>query len=344
MRGVVAAGFGVVLVVSLFTGLAAADTRVGGTVVVDADERVGDVSATGGTVIIEGTVDGDLRAYGGDVIIRDGGEVTGIVRAYGGDVRIDGAVQGNVLAYGGSVTLGEPGTVERSFGAVGSHVTIAGTVGGDANSIASTTTVGETAAVEGNLNHVGDLEDRGGTVGGVVQSADDLALGPPTEVIAAAFFAFMFVADLLLGAVLLWVSPRFADSATQTVRTEPLRTVGVGLVTVVGVVLAIVGLAVTVFGLPLAVALFMLAVVLAWVARVYGQYTLGAISLSFTTVENRYLALFAGVVGVTLLGLIPYLGALIELLVFLLGAGVVALGVRAAQRLIAENRGGLTDI
>ena len=337
----------VLLLVAALTALpavVAADTRVGGTVVVSEDETVGDVSATGGTVVIEGTVDGDLRAYGGDVRIAEGAEVTGIVRVYGGDVHIDGAFGENALVYGGSVTLGETGSVDRSFGAVGGDVRLDGTVGGDVTAIAGSVTLGSTATVEGNLFHVGTLVDEGGVVEGVTQEAGDLGLAPPIGPFAYLAGALLFVSNLLLGAILLRLGPRFADAATDTVVAEPLRTVGAGLVGIAAVALGVVALTITIIGVPLAVALLAVGLVLAWIASIYGRYVVGAWALSYTDVDNRYLALVVGVVGVGLIGLFPYVGVVVRATVFLFGAGVVALGVRNAYELIASNRRGLADL
>ncbi|MFT4885188.1 MAG: hypothetical protein ACI8U4_002710 [Natronomonas sp.] len=337
MRRVTLVVLGLSVALSLFTGVGAAETMVGGTVVIESGETVTDVTATGGEVVVRGTVDGDLRAYGGDVHIAEGGEVTGIVRAYGGDVRIDGTVQGNALVYAGNTTLGETGTVDRSFGAVGSSVTIAGNVGADANVVAGSITLTDSAVVGGSLNYYGTLRDQGGTVEGGIQNADDLALGPPTEAIVFGFIGFMLLADLILGAILLRIAPDFADAATDTVATEPLYTLGIGLAAAIGVVLAVVVLTITIIGLPFAVALLMLALVAGWFARVYGQYTVAAAVLGRAGVENRYLALVVGVVGVTLLGLVPYVGPVLAALVYLVGAGIVVLGLRSGYDLITRN-------
>jgi len=220
-------------------------------------------------------------------------------------------------------------------------VRLAGRIGGDVAAIAGGVILTETASVGGNLNHFGELHDEGGTVEGVIQDGNDLALGPPTEIVAAAFGVAMFVGNLLVGAVLLRVAPRFADSATETVRTEPVYTAAVGLAAALGTLGAVVLLAVTVIGLPLAVGLLLSFLPLAWVGNVYGQYAVGAIALSRTGYGNRYLALVVGVLGVTLLGFIPYLGALVGIIVFGLGAGVVVFALQSLRRLINERPGGL---
>lgn len=337
--------FALVLVLAFLPGIAAADTRVGGTVTIDDGELVdGDVSATGGTVVVRGKIDGDLRAYGSDVRIEEGAEVTGILRVYGGDVHVNGTVGENALVYAGSVTLGETGSVDRSFGAVAGDVTIAGTVGDDANVFAGTITLEETAVVDGGLTYQGELVDEGGTVEGAVQQTKDLALVPPLDPILAVVGVLMFFADLLLGAILLRVAPRFAEAAVRTATGEPFRTFATGLVAVLATGLLVGLLAITIVGIPLAFALLLLAVVLAWVATVYGRYIVGAQLLSYTERDNRYLALVVGVVLVTLLGFVPYLGTAVRAFVFLLGSGVVVLGLRRLHELVSRNRGGLSEI
>ena len=344
MRRTLSAVLAVVLVLSMFTGIAAADTRAGGTVVIEEGETVNGLSATAGTVVIEGTVNGDLRAYGSDVRIAETGEVTGIVRAYGGNVRINGTVGENVLIYAGSATLGEPGTVDQSFGAVAGDVTIAGTVGSDANVFASEVTLAETATVEGDLTYEGELDDRDGTVGGVTQKTQELALLPPAGPLSIIFSVFMFFASLFLGSILLYLEPQFGDAAYETVTTEPLRTAGAGVAAVGGVALAMLLFVVTIVGIPVAVALLLVTIVLAWIAAIYGRYVVGAWLLSYTSRDSQYLALFVGVLLIGLLGIIPYLGFLVRAVVFLLGAGIVALAVLRLYDVVIESRGGLSNI
>ncbi len=333
-----------VVVLTLFTGVAAADTRAGGTVVIEEGETVNGLSATAGTIVVEGTVNGDLRAYGGEVVIADSGTVTGIVRVYAGTVHIEGTAEDTVLVYGGSVTVGETGYVDNSFGAVAGDVTIAGELGSDANVFAGEINLERTATIDGDLTYEGELNDRGGSVGGVTQRTQELALFPPLGPLSIIFSIFMFFANLLLGAILLYVGPRFADAAYETCATEPLRTAGAGLAAVGGIALAIFLFAITIIGLPIAVALLLVTIVLAWLAAIYGRYVVGQWLLSYTSRESRYLALFVGVVLIGLLGLIPYLGFVVRAVVFLLGAGIVALACRRLYELVAENRGGLTNI
>lgn len=344
MRLTLVIGLCCLIILLSFTGVAAADSRAGGTIIVDEGETVNGLSATGGTVIIRGTVDGDLRVYGGDIRIAESGEVTGIVRAYGGTVKIDGIIGENALAYAGSVTLGETAEVSQSFGAVAGTVTIAGAVGGDANVFAGTITLAQTAIVQENLIYEGSLIDKGGTVNQATQQARELALVPPLGPLYIIFTALMFLADLLLGILLLYTGPQFATTAVKTATTEPLQTAGAGGVGCLTVGSLSVLFIITIVGIPLAIGLGLLGLVFAWVATVYGRYIVGEWLLGFVNVNNRYLALFVGVSLVALLRLIPFVGPVVRVGVFLLGAGIVVLAARRLYDLGTQSRGGLTNI
>ena len=322
-------------------GATTLDTRVGGNITVAADDRLEEtVTATGGRVIVNGTVDGDLHAYGGNVRITESGEVTGIVRAYGGSISIAGAVGESALGYGGTVRLAESGTVDGSYGAVASTAVVAGTVDQDVNAVGGTVRLADTAEVGGNVVYRGTLEDRGGTVGGQRKAAKELSLLPPLALIGSVAEVLLVLSTFALGTSLLYVTPAFADEAVRMIRTTPLRTGVIGALAVAGTTGAIGLTAVTIVGLPLAVAALLIALVLAWVALTYGQYVIGHLVLSRVDVTNRYFALVSGVLGVSLLGLLPYIGPVIETVVFLLGAGVLASGIGRLASMTRTRRGG----
>ena len=344
MRRTLAGLLALVLVGTLFTGIAAADTRAGGTVVIEEGEQVNGLSATASTVVISGTVNGDLRAYGSDVVVTETGNVTGTVRIYAGSATVNGTVEDNILVYGGSVTVGESAYIDDSFGAIAGDVTLGGEFGSDVNVFAGTVNLERSATIGGDLTYEGTLNDRGGTVEGVTQRTQELALIPPLGPLRILFTIFMFFASLFLGSILLYVDPQFADAVYDTCTAEPLRTAGAGLAAIGGVALAMLLFAITIIGVPIAVSILLVTLVLAWIAAIYGRYVVGTWLLTYTSRDNRYLALFVGVLVVTLLGLIPYLGFLIRTAVFLLGAGVVAMAIRQLFDMVSESRGGLADI
>ena len=302
--------------------------QVGGTVVVEADETVGDVTAYGGTVIVRGTVEGDLTAVGGRVVLEEGSEVTGRVRAVAGSVELAGTVGGNTVLYAGRTTVTESADLRGSFGAVGGGASLAGTFRNDVTTVTGAATLAPTADVNGLLIHVGQLDDEGGDVRLGTRSLGDLALVPSLAGPAGVLLTgYTLAAEFLTGALLVRAFPAFARDAVHTTVEEPDRIVGAGVAATLGVPLVVAVAALTILGLPLALALLAGYLVLLWLGSIYGRYLLGAGLLSRTDYDSPTLALFAGIVALALLALLPYVGPLLKAAVAVVGVGVLTLGL-----------------
>jgi len=91
------------------TVAAQSDARTGGTIVVEEGETVDSLEAFGGSVVVQGTVTGDVSAVGGDVRIEETGQVNGDLEAAAGSVTIAGTVDGDVEVGAGSFTVTESG-------------------------------------------------------------------------------------------------------------------------------------------------------------------------------------------------------------------------------------------
>lgn len=317
---------------------AAAATRSGGTVVVGADETVEeDLTAYAGTVIVQGTVEGDLTAYGGNVFVD--GNVTGDVEVFGGTLDVAGGVGGDVRAFGGTVTVAEGASVGGALTAGAGSVTVDGAVAGDARLDAGSVRLGPGASVGGDLTYSGELtRATGAAVAGSVTQDADLGIGDDTGLSLpdGVFDAYWLVATFVVGAVLLLAFPGVERSVVQRVRGAPARTLGVGLLALVGVPVALVVSLITVVGIPLAVAGLLVYLLLLWVASIYGRIAVGAVLLSYADVENRWAALAVGLLAVAVaarvLGLVPFVGTLFTWAVDLLGLGALVLLARERYR------------
>jgi cytoskeletal protein CcmA (bactofilin family) len=325
----------VLVLVSVVPATAAGASRAGGTVTVEEGERVdGDLEAFGGNVVIHGTVDGDLDAFAGNVQIL--GEVTGDVEAAAGNVVVSGTVGGNVSAAGGNVQLGPNAAVGGTFEAGAETVTIQGDVGGAARVGARQVVVGPGASIAGDLEYDGELTQApGATVGGEVTRNPDLEVGggPSVPVVPGYVFdVFFVVTTLLLGALVLLVFPRFSRGLAERTETRPGLTALAGVSVLVATPFALLLVAVTVVGIPFAlagVALYLLAI---WLGIVYGRYVLGAWLLGLVDRDNRWAALVLGVLSMAVLTQIPIVGGLLDLLVLIGGLGALALGTVSAYR------------
>lgn len=325
-----------------FAGVAAAETRTGGTVTVAAGETVDGLSVVAGTVVVSGTVDGNLEGAAGSIVIAPSGVVTGDVSAAAGSVRIDGRVDGSVDTGTSSVILSADGRIGGDLTAGAESVLIAGEIGGDAVLGAERVTLAQTGSVGGDLRYSpdGQFVDEGGAVGGAVV-ADSTIGGDGFGVFQfpnTLFTGYVMLVNLVLGAILLAVLPGFSGRVGTTVGEEPLRSAGFGVAALVGIPIGLALLAVTVVGIPLMLAGVFLYALLLWVGLVYGRFAVAVWLLGQFDVDNRWLALVVGIVGLGLLGQLPFVGWLLTLGTFLLGLGAVTSGIVRSLR--GRRRGG----
>lgn len=333
-NGLVVAVTALVLLATVPT-VALAETRAEGTTVVEAGETVGDLTALSGSVVVRGTVDGDLTALSGTVVVEEGGVVTGDLSGAAGSVRVDGRVDGSVSAGAGSVTVGSSGVIGGDLSVGASDVRVDGRVDGDAVLGAGRVELGPGAVVGGDLRYDEDatfVRDPAATVGGAVVA--EASLGEVSPFVLPWWVGVVYgtLASLLLGLALLVVAPRTSRSVADRVATEPVRSLGVGLLTVVVVPVALVALALTIVGIPLTLLGAVLFGLLAWVALVYGRFAVAVVALSRVGVDDRFVAMAVGVVGLGLVAAVPVLGGLVDVAVSLLGLGALVTTAVAARR------------
>jgi hypothetical protein len=313
-----------------------------------------DLYVFGGTVRVEGRVDGDLVAFGRQVDIS--GPVAGDVLVGAGTTTVSGQVDGDVRVGSGQVTVRGPVGEDVLVGA--GRVTIAreARLGGDL--IFSTGRMTMDGSVSGNaLGSSGDYVKRGSIAGTEqvnVEEAEETRPSAASERVLDLLRRYLGI--LVVGALLLWLAPRALRAAADVARGRPLLALGVGLLGFVGVValvlaviLATVLVAIvlglldlgalvvmTIFSGILTVAVITLGFVLAVafgaqaaVGMAVGRLVLRAEPRSFF---RGFGALALGVFVVVLLSAIPLVGGWLELLFILLGLGALVFVIAPRRR------------
>lgn len=335
-----------VLLVVVLVGCAAlsapvaaqSESGAGGTITVAEGETVDELDAFAGTVIVEGTVTGDVSAAAGDVRIE--GDVGGDLEAAAGSVTITGTVDGDVDAASGGLELAEGATIGGSLAAGAGGVTIDGTVDGDAEIGAETTTLGDEAAIGGDLRYGGDLEGNTDAVAGDIEYDSTLGIDlvPSLEPIGSVLASvYILTLNLLLGAALLALFPRFSGSVADRAASSPARSGLAGLGVLIGVPILLVALAITIIGIPFSVVGGFVFALVAWIGIIYGRFAVAAWLLSAAGVGNRWIALVVGLVGGALLAQIPWIGGLLNFVIFLLGLGALTLALLGHRRATRER-------
>ena len=168
------------LVVTLFlftrpVSTEAAEFMAGPSVVVATDEEIDDdVYASGGTIVVRGTINGDLVAAGGNINMV--GTVNEDVIAAGGNINISGVVLDDVRAAGGQISV--VSSVGGDVIAAGGSLIIGGDVGGDL--IVGSGNLEMVGSIEGDARlGVGEAIIDGTIKGNVeVRSENQLTIGP----------------------------------------------------------------------------------------------------------------------------------------------------------------------
>ncbi|MFB6119400.1 polymer-forming cytoskeletal protein [Halosegnis sp.] len=321
-----------VVLLGTLPGIAAAEQRTGGSIVVEDGETVSeDLTAFGGTVVVRGTVDGDVTAFAGTVIIEPGGEVTGSVEATAGTVRIAGNVGGAATATGGNVFITETATIDDNLEVAAGTIVLAGAVAGTANLAGGSITLTSTASVDGNVEYAtgedGEFTNEGASVGGSVVQNENLSTGSGfdgPDIGAPLVGLYGFLVNVLVGGLLLLVVPDTSRRIANRVEDDPLMTGAAGLLALIGIPIGAALIAITIIGIPVTIAVLVAYALAVWIATVYGRYAVGATVLSYTDVENRWADLLVGLGIVAVLVRIPAIGGVFEFVVALLGLGAMA--------------------
>jgi len=324
-------------------GLAAAETRAGSTVTIGPNQTVDGLDVMAATVVVHGTVDGDLSGVAADVRISETGVVTGDVNVAAASLEIDGEVRGSVSAGVATFTLGDGASIGGDVDLGAADATFAGRVAGDVTVGADTLVLADTAVLDGGLRYDGDLTRANGAsvAGGVVR---DESLGgnqfefSPIPDGAGAVYGLL--ANFVLGAVLLVAFPGTSRAIASTVTDEPVRAGVVGLVGLVAIPIALVLVALTIVGIPLSIMAAFAFGFVAWAAVVYGWYAVGVWALSRTDAESDWIALGVGLVVATAIGFVPILGGVATFVVLLLGLGALVLVLDDYRRKYRNPRRG----
>lgn len=330
------------VVLATVPGPVAAEPRTGGSVVVAEGETVDGLEVLAGSVVVRGTVEGDLSAVAGEVTIAETGRVTGNVAGAAGSLQVAGTVDGDVSGGAGDVTIAETGSVGGNLDAGAGTVRIDGTVAGDVTVGADRIVLGQDASIGGDLTYDGQLSGPRSAVAGTVER--DTSLGGPVVFEPVSFGLadwvlgiYGFLVNLTLGAVLLLVFPRFSRRVADTAVEGPARAGAVGLLLLLGVPLVLLAIAITIIGIPLTIVGAMLFGLFAWVAAVYGRFAVGTWLTAYTTVESRWVSLLVGFLVVGIAVRIPFVGWIPEFLVGILGLGALALALTEHRRRVRRT-------
>lgn len=255
--------------------------------------------------------DAAIVVIAGDVTVPRGETVDGVYVA-AGDVTIRGHVSGDVAVLSGDVLLA--GTVD------GNLYTASGTarllpsaeVGGDVSYADRRPEVSLDARVHGDVEKQ-EWPDFGGVLG----------IG------WILIWLAMSVSFALLGALLILIAPRAADSLYVRSRERVGPTLAIGVAIAIALPVAAAIAAITLVGLPLALGIGLALLPLGAVAYVATAWAIGRRILG--PPRHRILSFLVGLAILRALALVPILGFLVALAAVVVGLGLIGAAIGAAR-------------
>jgi len=336
------------------------DVRAGGSVI-----EVGPAGVVGDDLVVAGyaLVTRPGSVVGGDVLFTGfqallGGDVTGKVLVFGNGLQIESSVGGDVEAYlgGDGPGGGVPGFNPMNFIPGMPQIEV----------VPPGLTLGPNATIGGDLAYsaVSAAEIPAGSVAGeVVYDQVEAPAAEPVNRVTDFLLEFIqrFIVTTLVGLLLVWLVPLWVRRPVQFVREQPwpslLWGLGayflvplaillvIGVVVLIGLIFGLIGLGNLATALVLVTiallgsVLVLFALLLLYGTKVIigdltGRAILGRLSQGLA--ESRVWPLILGLLLITFLISIPYLGPVINFVVMLFGLGAIVL-MRRSGAVPAEN-------
>ncbi len=316
---------------------------------IDADVD-GDVFAAGQSVVVNGNVNGDVIAAGNSVNVN--GAVTGDIRAAANTIELNGAVGGSITGAGNNIFLRRESQISRDALLLGNTVNISGAVAGQVMGFANQMDINHSIAGDVMLWDVKRLSiGPSAVMGGKVtyRSAQQAQIDPAAQVGSVTRLTppprpertgveafswwgslLWFAAGLLLWGGLCLLFPRLFPHLEKTTGEWRWATLGWGFLALLLIPLGSILLMITVVGIPLAFILLVAYILTLALAKIMVSDMAARYATRRWAWESRFpLAVpFAAVFLVfIILGKIPILGFILNLILICLALGVLILSI-----------------
>lgn len=317
----------------------------------------GDLLAFGRTVEVRGTVKGDLLSFGKRTVVT--GTVEGRIFTFSESLDLDGLLGHNLYGFAQNLRVSDRGRVGEGIVAAAGDVTIegevkrtvdiltsghsevSGSIGRDLTIAGVSLTLTNTARVGGNLSaRLRQLSEAHIADGATITGKRDIQVKVrESQLVRPRFYfhqAVWFAAAMLVGWLGLLLFPRFFQATSQAVGSGWLS-LALGVAVLAGLPMVMIVAAITLVGIPISLMVFAVYLAAIYLAKIWVGAYLGRMLLkpSGATKGDWVLGLLVGMLILTIVGFIPYLGGLVRFGVVCLGLGAFAAQLYRASRPLA---------
>lgn len=245
---------------------------------------------------------GDSAHIGKDEVVHD-------VTVMGGSVLIEGRVTGKLAVFGGHAELASSARVDGDVALTGGDIKFAegAEIGGDLAVMGGSVEGANSVKVGGSTEL--DPSDGDGQASFFVRAGHTISSGMRTA-------AFLFI----VGALFVALGGARAERVRTSIAASPMRSIALGLVGVIGSIIALILVALTIIGIPFAAIGGVTAVALAFAGTASAAVVVGAMVAGHKS-QNVYVHLAAGCALFMVAGFIPWIGGWVQAAMVLAGIG-----------------------
>lgn len=323
-----------------------------------------DLVVLGGDVTVSGNVAGDVLLVGGVVDFK--GVVVGDLRIIGGEVEINGTVNGDVFVVGGNVLISESAILNEDVFVVGGEASIsnnsntelkvvAGNVRVDGQFDGSTEittqslSVGSGARINGDLSYYAPqeffAEDGSVVIGNIsfneINSLRDMGLVKKAILSFMSFwYLLQFITTLIIALGMVYVFRVFTKEVTDLALKSFWKSFLAGFVGMFLIMISIIILIASIFALPIGFLLMITMIFIViispaissiyigtWVRKNVFKKTLDVDIENHESIINAKTAII-GVITLTFLQIIPVIGEVVKLVLFVVAFGAIVRNIR----------------
>ncbi len=303
-------------------------------------EITGDMTAIGGTIDVDGRVGQDAYLIGQNIDLS-GAKVNDSLHMAGQTMTVsqDTLLGGSVIAAG--ETIKNNATVSRSLMLAGRNLRHDAPILGEARLAGESIYLGPKTTIAKDLTYFLSPEEGKLDSQAVVKGSTNVVTEPAEwrqnrmqdkqnqQNFMLLVRVWSYIGMLLVGAVLLWLTPKLLDLAVSSLHNNSMAALGSGLLISILTIPALVLLSLTVIGIPLAGVVLPLYLVLLYLGKIVFAFALArTVSTGASLKMTPLMEMFVGVTLLHLLKLIPVGGYFIGMIATWIGVGAIYLSVR----------------
>ena len=313
----------------------------------------GDLAAFCYDVNSVGDIQGNANMFGYRVDLH--GRVERSARLFGNYVNSNGDIGSNMLILGNEISVGDKaiigrdlncygakitvdGTIRRNLKISGDRIVISGTIEGNVDLEGQSILIVPPANIKGNLTYTSKKE---ATIedGAVIQGEKTWSLPEAIKksekekggisIFSIILRIMLFMMAMITGLVILALFKDHTVESSKQIIDNFWITLARGCLAFIIFTVGVIALFVVILGIPLGILLISLGMILFYIGKIYVAISLGRYIFGLFNRQKIHAAgmeLFLGLIVLTILFQIPYLGWLVYIGAFVLGTGAAVSG------------------